>query len=369
VVSRLNKEEYVHDINIYQCDLCKIAQNPDDFDHESYYQEYQYSAGHSDFTKHFMNAYAKEAVKAFESVNGRNVRSVLEVGSGDGQQLLCFKHFGVNTLLGVEPSEYLAKIANKNGVHTEVALFGTHMSSAINNTVDICISSYTFDHVRQPLDYLEAAHGILVDGGIIGIEIHDFGKIVERTEYCLFEHEHTIYLRSEDARRLLEQSGFSVISINPLSPGITRGNSLIVLARKVAETQCAEYVQNFDNSIDLSNLQDRITSTINRIDSWIRNIPEGEALVGFGAGGRGVMTMAALKEHKRIVALLDTNYKSNMYLAPKTRTPIVGPDSWWAHKDSYCIVFSFGYFNEIAQNLINIGFKREKIISLLDFYA
>jgi hypothetical protein len=91
-------------------------------------------------------------------------------------------------------------------------------------------------------------------------------------------------------------------------------------------------------------------------------------LVGFGAGGRGVMTAAALSESYRIKALLDSNYQSSRYLAPKTRIPIVGPDNWAHYKDAYCIVFSFGYFNEISENLTKIGFKKQRIISLLEFY-
>jgi hypothetical protein len=80
------------------------------------------------------------------------------------------------------------------------------------------------------------------------------------------------------------------------------------------------------------------------------------------------MTIAALSESKRIKALLDSNYQSNKYLAPKTRIPIVGPDTWEKYNDAYCIVFSFGYFQEILENLTRVGFKKERIISLLEFY-
>ena len=75
------------------------------------------------------------------------------------------------------------------------------------------------------------------------------------------------------------------------------------------------------------------------------------------------------KEHKKLHCLLDSNYESGKYLAPKSRIPIVGPDTWNKYKDSYCIVFSFGYFNEIQDNPVKSGFSKEKIISFLDFYG
>lgn len=367
-ISRQEEREYVRDIHIYRCDNCGVVQNPDDFDHEGYYQNYQYSAGHSDFTQRFMNAYANEISAAFWKVNGRAPASVIEIGSGDGQQLMCFRSLGIKLLKGVEPSEYLAKIANEIGIDTDTALFGTNIVSRLPSPIDACLSSYTFDHVRQPMDYLAAAHNLLIWGGILALEIHDFTKIVDRTEYCLFEHEHTIYLSSEDVRNLLERSGFSIIAINPLPSDKTRGNSLIIVARKKGIPGHDFRDPDASRKVKLISLKERIKFTIDRIDSWIKELPETSVLVGFGAGGRGVMTIAALTEHKKITALLDSNFRSNQFLTPKTRIPISGPDSWHQYKDAFCIVFSFGYYQEILDSLIRVGFKKEKIISLLDFY-
>jgi SAM-dependent methyltransferase len=367
-ISNLNKIEYICDINIYQCDKCGIVQNPNDFNHEKYYQNYKYTASHSKFTQNFMMAFANELYLTFKNIHQKEPNSVIEIGSGDGCQLLYFKSLGVKFLKGIEPSEYLAKIANDKGVDTDISLFSTESISHLPSSIDICLSSYTFDHIRKPLDYLKAAYCLLSNQGILALEIHDFNKIITRTEYCLFEHEHTIYLTSEDVNNLLELSGFEVISINPLDLNITRGNSLIVIAKKIEKFRC-----NFNDLHKLRNkeldlLKNEIKSTIQRIDGWIRKLPESSMLVGFGAGGRGVMTIAALSEYKKITAILDSNFESDIILTPKTRIPIAGPTTWDLYKDAFCIIFSFGYYEEISDSLIKIGFKRENIISLLNFY-
>ena len=362
-----NRKEYIKDINIYSCDHCGTVQNPDDFDHHAHYRDYQYSSGYSDFTKNFMKEYAKETLEAFKRVNGRVAESALEIGSGDGQQLMQYKSFGIENLMGVEPSEYLTKIARENEIETENVLFGTETLNRFDKNYDICLSSYTLDHVRQPIDYFTASYQLLVDGGILALEVHDLNKIVDRTEFCLFEHEHTIYMSPSDICYLLEQSGFSIISVNPLSSKIVRGNSMIVIAQKNMKPD-----YNFVRKIRqpyLENLQNRVFSTIEKIDNWIDSLPSSARLTGFGAGGRGVMTIAALSKHERIEALFDSNYESEKYLTPKTRVPIVGQNEWHNYKDTYCIIFSFGYYNEIVQNLISKGFDKKKIISLLDFYT
>lgn len=368
-ISKPNRAEYISDIDIYQCDHCGIAQNPADFDHETYYRDYQYTSGHSEFTQQFMREFSEQLLNQFHKLNHRPAMSIVEAGSGDGAQLRYFKNQGAKKVLGIEPSAHLAKNANEDGIHTKIALFDSDCAQNLNFSADIFLSSYTFDHIRQPIEYLRAAYEILIEGGILAIEVHDFEKIIERTEYCLFEHEHTIYLNEENARDLLEKSGFSLICTNPLPSSVTRANSLILIAQKTANKKFATEINASKKDLILDDLQNRIASTIDRIDSWIKNTSEFSSIVGFGAGGRGVMTVAALKEHKKLHCLLDSNYESGKYLAPKSRIPIAGPDTWNKYKDSHCIVFSFGYFNEIQDKLVKSGFSKEKIISLLDFYA
>jgi hypothetical protein len=127
-------------------------------------------------------------------------------------------------------------------------------------------------------------------------------------------------------------------------------------------------VASIGQSLEADSLEARIASTIKALDEWIAGLDSSFQLVGFGAGGRGVMTLASLQNHMRFSALFDTNYASGIYLTPKTRIPVVGPDQWSTYKDSHCIVFSFGYFDEISTQLIEMGFERERIHSLLKFY-
>lgn len=106
-------KEYLQDIDIYKCESCGLVQNPANFDHEKYYESYEYSSGHSNFTKKFMDAYAKVAMDVYMKVNGRSPDSVLEIGSGDGEQLRAFLNLGVNNLLGIEPSAALVAQSKK----------------------------------------------------------------------------------------------------------------------------------------------------------------------------------------------------------------------------------------------------------------
>ena len=367
LTDKLDRPEYLNDIDIFECQNCGLVQNPADFDHEGYYQDYQYSTGHSTFAKNFMHKYAQILIDCFNEINKRNPESVIEVGSGDGVQLQQFLNLGVSRVLGVEPSDYLAKIAIDSGVPTQVDLFGRHTEEKVGERFDICLSSYTLDHVRNPVEYLDTTYRMLNEGGIIAFEVHNLEKIIERTEYCLFEHEHTIYMTPADAKRFVECQGFKVLTIDPIPSEEVRGNSLILVAKKISkniEPHNAEYFHN----VQLDTLNNRIIGMINRLNQWVDSIPVNEDIVGFGAGGRGVMTLAAMDNPRRFKALLDSNYRSGKFVTPKTRIPVVGPDQWLSFATAHCLVFSFGYFSEIKEQLIKNGYMPEKIISLADFF-
>ena len=366
--NNLYRQEYLNDIDIFECRNCGLVQNPADFDHEEYYQDYQYSIGHSDFAKNFMQKYAQKLIDCFKGANTSEAKSVIEIGSGDGVQLQQFLSLGLSRVQGIEPSDYLAKIAINSGIATHVDLFGRHTVEKLGERFDICLSSYTLDHVRNPVEYFEATHRMLNEGGILAFEIHNLEKIIERTEYCLFEHEHTIYLTPNDAARFVEQLGFKVLIIDPIHSKEVRGNSLILIAKKIAKT--VEYHKlGYFHNLHLDNLNNRIIKMINRLNQWVDSIPRNEDIVGFGAGGRGVMTLAAMENPTRFKALFDSNYQSGKFLTPKTRIPVVGPDDWSSFSNCHCLVFSFGYFSEIKEQLIKNKFNPRKIVSLFDFFS
>jgi len=363
------RSEFLQDIEIYQCDNCNLVQNPINFDYQEYYRDYEYSSGHSEFTKKFMSNYAKEIFDIYKSENGRIPQSVIEVGSGDGEQLKFFGDLGVEKILGVEPSKSLVKQSESIGVLAIEDLYTNNIIDKLGGKqFDICISSYTFDHVPNPVEYLKTSYKILTDGGILAFEVHNVDDIYQRSEWCLLEHEHTIYMNKDSASKLVEKCGFRVIDIDPIGMDKVRANSLIIVGKKTKANQCNSIASaDFDSNF-YQDMGERIKRTMLRVDEWINNIPINESIVGYGVGGRGVMTLAALQTSNRFQTIFDSNYKSNKLLTPKTRVSISGKDDLTHYRHSWVLIFSYGYTNEITKDLLDAGFDKDKIFALDYFY-
>ena len=368
-------EEFTADIRIFWCKACRSAQNLCDVHVAEYYREYQYTVSASPFARNFMSRLAEESFQRFNFQRGDRV---IEIGSGDGIQLKCFQELGAS-VLGFEPSDSLTVAARAEGIPTIQTLFnceGIEQIPSEMGPAQVVLLTYTFDHLPDPKLFLELVKQILdPERGVLLIEVHDFAKIVERREICLFEHEHSVYLTALTMERLLRQCGFRLISTDLLSEQERRGNSLLVAAVPVTNTcwkstftptaadlalERIETIQAFDAQV-----QAGIKRLWDHVFEQKRN---GKKVAGYGAGGRGVMTlaMAGLKSGD-IEYLCDQNSGFHGLYTPSTHIPVVPPSHVEQQRVDEIIVFSYGYMNEIKSLLHGFLERGGRISSMLEF--
>jgi SAM-dependent methyltransferase len=356
--------EYKSDIKIGFCKNCGISQNLTNTNMDIYYNEYTYSVQSSNFAMEFMKKLSRKIKDNY--FNNQKTYKVLEIGSGSGEQLLEFKNLGFE-VIGFEPSQKLSEFANNNLILTLNEFFDENSLMKLPSNfekVDLVISSYTFDHIPNPVDILKNVRQILNDNGKLVLEIHDLDLIVKRNEYCLFEHEHYIYLNERTLTYLLNILGFNVLTFNLLYEKEKRGNSLLVVAEKVDNIQINNL--NIDTEYEnLNKLSDNVFTSISKLEQFLETNKD-KKIVAYGAGGRGIMTLSALKNSSLIKFIVDKNPKGDDIFSPKTHIPVYNISKLNEYKPDIIIIFSFGYFNEIVNELeIEYKIDPSKVISLL----
>lgn len=357
-------DEYIEDIHIYSCQSCGLIQNPNNFSFSRYYEDYNYSSGHSPFVQFFMQQLAMYTVEKYKYLFNSAPDTVLEIGSGDGVQLKEFQNLGLQAL-GIEPSNKLQLQANKNKIFTLKEYFDetTIHQKLKGRKFSIILSSFTLDHIPDPKVFLNHIWEISSDNSVIVFEIHDISKIITRGEWCLFEHEHMIYTDESFWRRNLIECGFEFVEANPLPENVVRANSLIVVGRKVQKDQ-ALYEKPKVPALNID--KEKIRRVQNKIEKFLDS--HENTVIGWGLGGRGVMTASLLRNSNRIRAFFDTNFEKSGYFTPQSHIKIESIKNLKNYQKSSVLVFSFGYFDEICKELIDNGFTRENIFSLADFF-
>lgn len=355
--------EFISNIEIMSCTKCGLVQNSNDFHFEEYYKEYEYSSGHSSFSQNFMEKFANSLLQIYEMEFSKSPSTIMEVGSGDGVQLKYFRDAHIE-VLGVEPSTKLANFANSQGIRTLEHYFNDKTVSFLSNEpkFDITLSSFTFDHIPKPKEFLRNIWEISADESLLAFEIHDLEKINARGEWCLFEHEHMVYTSSRFWVDHLEEVGFKVVEINPIAENEVRANSMIIVAKKIAS-----FVENPIKSKEPIIDVNKISVVKKKIENFI-NENNTSGVIGWGLGGRGVITSALLKNGNELECFFDSNFSGLGLCTPKTHVAIKGLDELATYKTRKVIVFSFGYLDEIKKTLLNNGFQEENIFSLREFF-
>lgn len=365
--------EFYAPIDVYWCANCKSVQTLHDVDVSEYYDEYHYTVANSPFALRFMELLAQ---RVFERYGMKPGDSVIEIGSSDGWQLKYFQDLGAR-VLGFEPSARLTQMALDNGVPTIDVLFKAETINQIPadmRPVKAVVLEHTFDHLLDPRPFLQAVHQVIdPERGVLVIEVHNIAQIMERKETFLFAHEHATYLSALTMKRTLEREGFQLLTADLIPAAQRRINSLLVVAAHQDSIHQPEGDLSFPELVYLDDwntyvhFAQEVTASYRRITDYVRNLrAKGKRVAGYGMGGRGVTTLALCGFTTDDIAYVcDLNKNSQGLYTPRTHISVYAPEHIRDDPVDEIIVFSYGYFDEIKQQLAAYIRPDTRLTSLL----
>ena len=367
-------------LGIHWCADCATVQTRHDVDVSAYYRDYRYTVASSPFARRFMDGLAGTVISRFGL---RPEAVVVEIGSGDGAQLAAFQRRGCR-VLGFEPSSDLTAASRASGVPVLQCLFDRDSAALLPpaaRPADAVILTYTFDHLPDPVEFLHAVHGVLDPArGVLVIEVHNLSDIVDRAETCLFEHEHSVYLTPLTASRMLARAGFTLLTTTLMPDAQRRGNSLLFAAaprgtRHIPDASASPDAvaawNAFDRAETYKAFATDATMRLGALRQYVRDArAAGRTVAGYGAGGRGVLTIAqAGLTADDIAYVCDANTALHGMMMPGSRVPVAHPSRLLVEPMDEVIVFSYGYIEEIRRSLAKAIAPGTRIISLIELLA
>jgi ubiquinone/menaquinone biosynthesis C-methylase UbiE len=332
--------------------------------------DYSYTSSNSNFSKSHWIDYAKTVS---EKVNLQKDSRVVEIGSNDGFLAKEMKDLGFN-VVGVDPSEYMADIADKRGIKTYVRLFNSEASKIIKDdfgSADLIIANNVFNHSNDPLDFINGISNLLVFGTFV-YELPYWYHTIKDGKFDQIYHEHVTYFTAKYSYELLRKAGLEIVDIDIVD---YHGGSLRVFARKVeGEVKLTEKVSEMileETSFGLFN-EDRYKTFMNTLHNQ-RNIllkqiykikSDGYSIIGVGAAAKANTFLNFYNlDNKTLDYITDSSEHKQGKYTPLTRIPIVGDEIFSEYEDVYALILSWNISDIIKENLKRIN-ENIKFISL-----
>ena len=308
-------------VAVYKCSICGHVQIPD-INKDYYYDDYLMSTATN---IEAISEIRENQMKTLVSLS-ENFGSFIDIGCGPGGFLgMAGRHF--KNVLGVEPSETAAKIAEKNGYNIINDYFSSKMEGKVK--CNAFTAMQVFEHIANPLEVLSYAYEISFDRAVGLIEVPNGQKIFNQKLYHSVFSDHINYYTPMSLCKLADNAGFDVIFINES----LNGDHLEMYLRKQSVTNSfSEKMQNKAKEILL------ITSGYKIISAW-------------GAGAKAFGFIKLLKDTLPIKYIFDIDeLKCGKYI-PGASMPVILPEKSKINENELIIIFAASYEGEIIRNL------------------
>jgi len=368
--SNLDQIEEKFPLTLVFCSMCSLVQIRETVSKEILFKRYVWVTGTSKTAREFSEEFYMYIAKFFTSEKF----FAIEIASNDGTFLKPFKQAG-HKVLGVDPAENIAKIANDIGIHTINKFFD---SNTANSLVDEygeadCVFA------RNVVPHTEDLHGVIAgmgrclkSNGVGAIEFHYTQSILDETQYDSIYHEHLSYFSLSSICYLLEKHNLHAFDIleSPIS-----GGALIVyfskdkrtVSKRFEEKKSCEKKTGISKKEKWEEFSRNCLAHRLKLAALLKSeVEKGSRLIAYGASARSstLLNFCDLND-VGLECIADGNAIKHGKFAPGTRFPIVPPDVAFSKKPDTVLLLAWNFKNEILSILKDkYGFSGKVILPL-----
>lgn len=342
-------------MDLYMCFDCGHAQLLDVVDPVVLYGNYIYtSRSSSDLEKHF-SGYASTVKNYFQLAQNDKV---LDIGSNDGLLLSMFKKLGM-TVLGIDPSEYVASRAKENGIRTLVAFFdknSAHNLLATEGSFNLITANNVFSHADNLREFAESVYSLLSDDGGFVFEVSYLKDLVDNMVIDYVYHEHLCFHSIKPLKRFLSMCHLKLIDVERIA---TKGGSLRCYAVKESNPLLPEPIidlmihEEIDSGLyDLNTYKalkrkiEGITDELFLILSEV--VSKGGKVASYGASATSTVLNAMLQINRFLSFIVDDNSLRQGRLSPGYMLPVISSRALEDFRPELVVISAWRFSDEIV---------------------
>lgn len=333
-------------LKLMACPRCGLGQLNVVVDPRILYSDYRYVTSHSRTMLQHFEVLRDDILKETTAAN-----SVLEIGSNDGTLLSFLKNNPFSTVLGCDPAENLAAIANKNGIPTFCGMF-TEKDCDCHKQKDVVIARHVMCHIDDWQDFVRGLERVTHDESLVVIEVPYYLNMVKSGSWDQIYHEHLSYMNVKAMAGLLSHSKLHIHKVKHYD---IHGGAIVMFLRRNAsvvkpDPEVATWINNESDILkewrELSEKKDLMIDDLKSLVSDL--ITQGKTIVGYGASAKSTVWINACGFTKREIKFLcDETPMKQWKVSPGTNIPIVDPGALTRELPDYALMFCWNFQKEV----------------------
>lgn len=355
-----NRSQKIYPLHVYVCDRCLLVQVEEYVTPEEIYEDYFYFSSYSDSWLEHARNYVEKMVDEY----GVSKESfVVEIASNDGYLLQYFQERDI-PLLGVEPSENVAKVSIEKGIPTEKVFFGYEKAGWLKEKyrpADLILGNNVLAHVPDINDFVSGLKVMLSEKGFMTFEFPHLMQLVENNQFDTIYHEHFSYFSLLVVNKIFVEHGFKLFHVEELK---SHGGSIRIyicheenidfsVRESVTNLLGKEEEKGYGKLELYTSFDEQVKSTKREIlKLLIRLKEEGKTIVGYGAPGKGntLLNYCGIRKDFLDYTVDRNPAKHGMYL-PGSLIPIYKPDKIRETQPDYVFILPWNLKKEIMEQM------------------
>ena len=356
-------------LKLSKCDSCIHIQIGNIVNQEEIFSDYFYMPSVSKTLTNHLQEISSEINDKFKFDNDS---FVVDIGSNDGTFLNSVKPY-TNNILGIDPAKNLSDIANKKGIKTINNFFSNSLSKEIKDKygeADFIVSTNTFAHTPEVKEFVEGLGTLISDQGIIIIEIHYLGSMINDNSFDTIYHEHFSYWSLKNLDELFKDHDLEIFDAKILP--VHHGQLRIYLSKNGNYKVKSSFKELLKNEIEEDLIEKKLIRFCNEVKkikvdilNLFKEVSDSKKIIyGYGAPAKASTLINFIGSENLINVYDKSKLKQGKYI-PGTSLEIKDPVEIINDNPDYIFLFAWNFAEEIIKELKeNYNYKGKIIIPI-----
>jgi len=293
-------------------------------------------------------------------------RQVVEIASNDGYLLRHFRDRKI-PVIGIEPAENCAKVAQDAGIPTIVDFFGVRLAHELvarGVRADLLVGNNVLAHVPDLNDFVHGLSVLLKPGGIVTMEFPHLLNLLRENQFDTIYHEHFSYFSLWAVEKVFARHELRLFDVDRLA---THGGSLRIYATHRGDTgreetqalfalRAEEAAAGIYELATYADFGKRVSRTKRRLLEFLIDARDaGKSVVAYGAPAKGntLLNFCGIGPDLVDYTVDRSPHKQGKFL-PGSRIPILHPDRIRETRPDYVLILPWNLKEEIMAQMSHV---------------